>query len=77
MNNTDLLKAYELLEKITVDKVMLKEKLDLGNRDCAKAIKKLEYLEKQIVDVLNNNNIINKDWELCSLSFSRILQHLL
>lgn len=52
MNNTDLLKCYELLEKITVDKIMLKEKLDFGNRDCAKAIRKLDDLEIHILDLL-------------------------
>lgn len=59
MNNSDLLKAYELLEKIAVDRIMLKEKLDSGIGDAAKSIKKLESLERHIVDLINNMN--NKD----------------
>lgn len=52
MNNTDLLKCYELLERIAVDKIMLKEKLDLGNRNCARTIKKLESIENDIDNLL-------------------------
>lgn len=53
MNNSDLLKCYELLERIAVDRIMFKEKLNSGNSDCAKAIKDLDYIENQIIDILD------------------------
>ena len=59
MNNSDMLKAYELLERIAVDQIILKEKLDSGVRDAAKSMKKLESLETQILNMIGNMN--NKD----------------
>lgn len=57
MNNSDLLKCYELLEKITMDKVMLREKHSdnpmLADKiNCSKEIRKLEELERGVLNVL-------------------------
>ena len=61
MNNTDLLKCYELLERIAVDKIMLKEKLDSGNRSCAGTIKNLESIENEIGDLLCDMYILQEN----------------